>query len=226
MLIRNPIIGRQPLDSYMMRQYDRQMVIDKCTKFSDAESHRKIRMKRSLFKKLCDLLVSDGGLKRTRNAEVDEMVLIFLLAISHNNKMLSLAVDFRRSSETIYRLFHRVLRAILRLNNQLMKKLEPIRADSTDNRWKYFKNCLGDLDGTHINVRPLKEERTKYRDRSGHLSINCLGVCTPKLEFIYCLAGWEGSAHDARVLRDALNRPNGLVVPEGNSFKNKNLHGI
>ncbi|CAI0548502.1 unnamed protein product, partial [Linum tenue] len=45
--------------------------------------------------------------------------------------------------------------------------------------------------------------------------MNCLGVCTPDLEFIYCLAGWEGSAHDSRVLNDALNRPNGLVVPEG-----------
>ncbi|CAN1158144.1 hypothetical protein LINPERHAP2_LOCUS21969 [Linum perenne] len=33
---------------------------------------------------------------------------------------------------------------------------------------------------------------------------------------MYCLAGWEGSAHDARVLRDALARPNGLKVPKGN----------
>ncbi|CAN1243190.1 hypothetical protein LINPERPRIM_LOCUS5588 [Linum perenne] len=33
---------------------------------------------------------------------------------------------------------------------------------------------------------------------------------------MYCLAGWEGSTHDARVLRDALCRPNGLKVPKGN----------
>ncbi|CAL1384345.1 unnamed protein product [Linum trigynum] len=45
--------------------------------------------------------------------------------------------------------------------------------------------------------------------------MNVLGVCTPDLEFIYCLSGWEGSAHDARVLQDALTRPNGLSVPEG-----------
>ncbi|CAN1335777.1 Protein ALP1-like, partial [Linum perenne] len=31
--------------------------------------------------------------------------------------------------------------------------------------------------------------------------INVLGVCNPNLEFIYCLSGWEGSAHDGRVLR-------------------------
>ncbi|CAI0429780.1 unnamed protein product [Linum tenue] len=215
LLIRNPRIARQPVDSYILRQFERQRVFDKCTKLSDTESHRKIRMNRILFKKLCDLLVAEGGLKKTRNTDVDEMVLTFLLAISHDNKIRSLAVDLRRSIETIYRSFHRVLRAILRLNNLLMKKPKPITADSTDKRWKYFKNYLGALDGTHIDVRPLKEEQTKYRDRSDHLTINCLGVCTPNLEFIYCLAGWEGSAHDTRVLRDVLNRPNGLVVPEG-----------
>jgi hypothetical protein len=36
------------------------------------------------------------------------------------------------------------------------------------------------------------------------------------LRFTYVLAGWEGSAHDAVVLADALQRQNGLVVPEGN----------
>ncbi|CAN1163473.1 hypothetical protein LINPERPRIM_LOCUS32667 [Linum perenne] len=36
------------------------------------------------------------------------------------------------------------------------------------------------------------------------------------MEFIYTLAGWEGSAHDGRVLCDALIRPNGLKVAKGN----------
>lgn len=35
------------------------------------------------------------------------------------------------------------------------------------------------------------------------------------MQFIYVLPGWEGSAHDMRVLRDALTRRNGLKVPEG-----------
>jgi hypothetical protein len=36
------------------------------------------------------------------------------------------------------------------------------------------------------------------------------------LKFTYVLAGWEGSAHDATILADALGRHDGLVVPEGN----------
>jgi len=36
------------------------------------------------------------------------------------------------------------------------------------------------------------------------------------LRFTYVLAGWEGSAHDAIILADALQRQNGLVIPKGN----------
>lgn len=42
-----------------------------------------------------------------------------------------------------------------------------------------------------------------------------VGVCTPSMEFIYVLPGCEGSAHDGRVLRDAISRTNGLRVPQG-----------
>ena len=35
------------------------------------------------------------------------------------------------------------------------------------------------------------------------------------LRFTYVLAGWEGSAHDSVVLKDALKRSNGIQIPEG-----------
>ncbi|XP_022155183.1 protein ALP1-like [Momordica charantia] len=35
------------------------------------------------------------------------------------------------------------------------------------------------------------------------------------MEFIYVLPGWKGSASDSRVLRDAVSRRNGLIVPKG-----------
>ena len=35
------------------------------------------------------------------------------------------------------------------------------------------------------------------------------------MQFIYVLAGWEGSSADERVLRSALNRNNGLTVVRG-----------
>jgi len=37
------------------------------------------------------------------------------------------------------------------------------------------------------------------------------------LKFTYVLVGWEGSAHDALILADAIDRNDGFIVPEGNS---------
>jgi hypothetical protein len=45
---------------------------------------------------------------------------------------------------------------------------------------------------------------------------NVMAAVDFDLRFTYVLAGWEGSAHDALVLRDALERVNGLRVPQGN----------
>lgn len=57
--------------------------------------------------------------------------------------------------------------------------------------------------------------------------MNVLGVCTPNMEFSYVLSGWEGSAHDGRVLRNALSRPDGLKVPRGNlNWENKTITSI
>ena len=43
----------------------------------------------------------------------------------------------------------------------------------------------------------------RYRNRKGTLSQNVLAVYNFNIEFIYILAGWEGSAHDVRVLQNA-----------------------
>ncbi|XP_078152576.1 uncharacterized protein LOC144547750 [Carex rostrata] len=48
-----------------------------------------------------------------------------------------------------------------------------------------------------------------------------LGVCSPDMQFIYILPGWEGSAADSRVLRDAIARRNGLHFPRGKHINYK-----
>ena len=44
---------------------------------------------------------------------------------------------------------------------------------------------------------------------------NVLAVTTFDRKFIYVLAGWEGSAHDSRVLTYALSNQGGFNIPEG-----------
>ncbi|KAE8797160.1 hypothetical protein D1007_27713 [Hordeum vulgare] len=121
---------------------------------------------------------------------------------------------FYQSPEPVSRNFNACLLAVLKLYHLLLKKPEPLTEDCTDDKWKYFKNCLGALDDTHIDVTVPANLKGRYRSRLGDIDTNVLGVCAPDMQFIYILPGWDGSAHDGRVLRDAISRPNGLRVPE------------
>lgn len=62
------------------------------------------------------------------------------------------------------------------------------------------------------------QDKARYRTRKNEIATNVLGVCSQDMQFIYVLPGWEGSAADGRVLRDALRRTNGLKVPRGKSL--------
>ncbi|XP_028097428.1 uncharacterized protein LOC114297232 [Camellia sinensis] len=91
-------------------------------------------------------------------------------------------------------------------------------ANCTDDRWSCFQNCLGALDGTYVKVLAPAIDKPRYRTRKGEIATNVLGVCSQDMQFIYVLPGWEGSASDSRILRDAVSRPNGLKVPTGHYY--------
>ena len=55
-----------------------------------------------------------------------------------------------------------------------------------------------------------------FHGRNKYTTQNVMAAVDFDLRFAYVLAGREGTAHDAVVLRDALGRENGLRVPQGN----------
>ncbi|CAL9001084.1 unnamed protein product [Prunus brigantina] len=77
---------------------------------------------------------------------------------------------------------------------------------------------IGAIDGTHIPAMVRGRDVSSYRNRHGKISQNVLAACNFDLEFMYVLSGWEGSAHDSKLLHDALSRRNGLKVPQGKYF--------
>ncbi|KAK5836427.1 hypothetical protein PVK06_012215 [Gossypium arboreum] len=92
--------------------------------------------------------------------------------------------------------------------------------------YPYFKDRIGALDGTHVlaSVPPSIEGR--FRSRKGETTQNVLAAITFDLKFSYVLAGWEGSAHDSRILSDPLSRPRGLRIPEGKYYLADAGYGI
>jgi hypothetical protein len=81
---------------------------------------------------------------------------------------------------------------------------------------RYFRGCIGALDGTHIPAHIPEGQRTAYRNRKGQLSQNVLGACDFDLRFVYVLPGWEGSAADSRVYENA--RVTDFNTPEGRFY--------
>ncbi|XP_050379708.1 uncharacterized protein LOC126797067 [Argentina anserina] len=74
--------------------------------------------------------------------------------------------------------------------------------------YPYFKDCIGAIDGVHIPASICDDEKTPYINRKGFPSQNVMAVCNFDMQFIFVCAGWEGSAHDTRVLQSILRNPN------------------
>ncbi|XVF45324.1 hypothetical protein PTKIN_Ptkin02bG0196700 [Pterospermum kingtungense] len=154
---------------------------------SDRQSLDNCRMDRRTFAKLCHLVRTIGGLKETKHMSVEEMVVNFLHIIAHHTKNRVIKSQVVRSGETISRQFNVILNSILRLHSLLFKKPMPIGDNSTNSRWKWFKGCLGALDGTYIQVNVFASARLRFRTRKNEIAANVLGVCTPDMQFVYVL---------------------------------------
>ncbi|XP_068307625.1 uncharacterized protein [Pyrus communis] len=90
----------------------------------------------------------------------------------------------------------------------------PTKIRESTRFYPYSKDCVGAIDGTHIPAMVSGLEVASYRDRHGKISQNVLATCNFDLEFIYILCGWEGSAHDSKLLHNAASRRNRHKVLE------------
>ncbi|XP_039118616.1 uncharacterized protein LOC120254604 [Dioscorea cayenensis subsp. rotundata] len=114
--------------------------------------------------------------------------------VRHNQRNRVIAHNFLRSGETVSRYFNHVLYAIGQLRDEYV--LPPSTQTPAWNPYPCFCSPAFDV--------------AAFRGRKAYPTQNVLAAIDFNLRFTYVLAGWEGSTHDALVLRDALERPNGL----------------
>jgi hypothetical protein len=82
------------------------------------------------------------------------------------------------------------------------------------------------IDGTHVLARvPVKSRDAALLGRKHTTTQNVLAAVDFDLRFTYILAGWDGTAHDALILADALQRM-GLKVPQGNRHQKYSLDSL
>ena len=102
-----------------------------------------VRMNPPAFINLCRMLESEGGLKPTKHASVEEQVAKTLYILSCHAKNREVQFWFRRSGETTSRHFHNVLKAILELEDKFIKQPDgstiPTGILNNDKYYPYFK---------------------------------------------------------------------------------------
>ena len=82
--------------------------------------------------------------------------------------------------------------------------------------YPYFKDVIGAIDGTHIKAHVAADSVAPFRNKKGDISQNVMAACTFDMYFCFVLPGWKGSAHDGRVLNNALMR--GKDIPAGKYY--------
>ncbi|KAK1591756.1 hypothetical protein Q3G72_013096 [Acer saccharum] len=149
------------------------------------------------------------------------MLATFLLIVGHNNRYCLVRDTFGRSHFTASRNFNKVLKALNTIAPDKLAKPGslPSKLKESTRFYLYFKDCIGGIDGTHIPTMITGRDVSSYRNRHGTISQNVLAACNFDLEFMYVLSGWEGSAHDSKLLTDALTRRRtALKVPQGKYY--------
>ncbi|XP_024969621.1 uncharacterized protein LOC112508984 [Cynara cardunculus var. scolymus] len=114
--------------------------------------------------------------------------------------------------ETIHRNFREVLRAMMKFAKEVIRPTSSEATQNTSERQRnlrqIFSGAMGALDGTLVHAVVPVDQQARYRGRGrGECYQNILGICDFNMLFTFVWAGWEGIAHDARVLREVAFSP-------------------
>jgi len=179
------------------------------------------RMDKPTFGRLV-ILLKEAGLKESNFISVEEKILIHIqVCCAQSNR--TVAQRFQHSGQTISKIVREVVATMRSVNHLFM--VMPDDDTPTHDRIAadpkyaaFFGDCAGALDGTMVPAAISAEDAAmgSFRDRKKNISQNVLGVVNFDMTFQYILAGWEGSAHDGRVLRDA--KMKGLPCPFGKFY--------
>uniref|UniRef100_A0A8R7PAM6 DUF8040 domain-containing protein n=1 Tax=Triticum urartu TaxID=4572 RepID=A0A8R7PAM6_TRIUA len=176
---------------------------------SDVLCKNMLRFERAAFFRLCGILRDRNLLEDSPHLSVEQQLAMFLHTIGHNLRNRVVSANFGRSYGTTSIYFRKALHAIGELRNDYIRppSLETPAKIAGNHRFDpYFKDCIGAIDGTHVRAGVTKDVEPSFRGRKAFTTQNVMAAVDFDLRFTYVLAGWEGSAHDATVLADALTR--------------------
>ncbi|GKB70989.1 hypothetical protein Tco_0932401 [Tanacetum coccineum] len=162
---------------------------------TNTNCHKIIRMSVDAFKILCQKLENQCGLRPTQRMSVEEQVARFLHIVGNDFRTRFVSWLYRRFVSSTSRHFHKVLNAIISLEDQYIKQATGniVQKEIHDKPrfYPFFKDCIGAIDGTHVRVRVPNRDTPRYRGRT---------------------------ASDSGIIKDALTRDDKLLIPDGKYY--------
>jgi hypothetical protein len=117
---------------------------------------------------------------------------------------------FKHSRETISRKFHEVLECVIAMTEHYLRPTDPNfwtvhkRIWNVSKAYPHFKDCIGVIDGTHVQVSLSPEEQVRYIGKACILTQNMLAIYDFDMRFTYVAAGQPNAYHDTSVLYHAM----------------------
>ena len=194
----------------------------------------KFRMSRAPFFSLCDLLRPYIQRQKTRMRQpidVERQVALTLYYPADKGRMRKTSNAFGLSRPSVSITIRRVCAAICEHLGPLFIRLPTTEAEVKEKTSQFFDRfslpqCLGAVDGTHIEIKQPSRNATDFVNQKSRFSLNVQACCDCSCQFMDVVVKWPGSVHDACMfINSTLNEKlkNGVIPkcfkPGAHEFK-------
>ena len=171
--------------------------------------HSNFRMSQETVLFLCDIL-HDLMVKDSTNIRetipVPKRIAVALWWLAHGSSYCVVGQNFGVSTSIVCRITKDFVGALVYLRNNYISW--PQTPEECSNAVESFRdlsplpNVFAAMNGTHVQIIAPENSTVDFFDKKQRYSIGCQGVCDSKLKFLAMSAGFPGSLHDSRMLRN------------------------
>ncbi|XP_049301832.1 uncharacterized protein LOC125775362 [Bactrocera dorsalis] len=195
-----------PINSCWTKQRKNQFWEHDCQRNGSAFFKENFRMDRSSFDKLCDILrpLQKKDTNYRKAIPIEKRVAITLFALGSSAEYRSIANMFGVGKSTVCEILLEFCPEIWRLLQPSCFKMLPLNRENitelvTGFEVIGFPQCLGAIDGCHIEIHPSSDEAVDYYNYKGWYSTVLMALVDAKYRFTYINVGSPGRCNDSQI---------------------------